>query len=315
MRTETQLLLACHTTGSAAKVNHVRQRLEAFGTAKPPLLMGVVNVTPDSFFDGGRYLSPEEARLRVDQVLEAGADIVDIGAESTKPGSPEVAAREQLTRLSTALEHALDRGAFVSVDTMNTEVAAACLARGAHMINDVSCLRDPELAAVAAEHHAFLVITHSRVPMSQMAGFSQWPDDDYADIVQDVLADWGRAAETAMRAGVRKEKLIFDPGIGFAKNARHCFELLSRLREFTSLGVGILSGPSRKSFIADIDGSSASERLGGTIAACLLSAENGADVLRVHDVAEVRQAIGVWAAIRAHDGAAPAPGRPSAAGG
>jgi dihydropteroate synthase len=271
--------------------------------------MGVVNVTPNSFFDGGLYASPDEARRRVDEVLRAGAAIVDIGAESTKPGSPEVPAAEQIARLGPALDHAVAMGAFVSIDTMSPGVAAACLGRGAQMVNDVSCLRDPDLAIVAAEHRAFLVITHSRVPMSLMTGFSEWPDDDYTDIVGDVSMDWGRAAETAMRAGVKKDKLIFDPGIGFAKNARHSLELLARLGEFSSLDVPIASGPSRKSFITRVDPSSAAERLGGTLAACLISARNGADLLRVHDVAEVRQALAVSAAIDAH--ARP----PAAAGG
>lgn len=258
------------------------------------MVMGVVNTTPDSFSDGGKYLSPADAVRRVEQLFRDGAEIIDIGAESSRPRSAQVPAAEQLLRLDAALGAALDLGAFVSIDTTSPEVAAHCLRRGARMINDVSFLRDVELAAVTAAHDAYLLLNHSRAPMAQMTGFSRWPDDDYTDIVADLVADWGQAKERAMQAGVAQGRLVFDPGFGFSKNARHCFELLARLGEFRQLGVPIAAGPGRKSFIADLDQSPPERRLGGTIAAALLCAQAGADVLRVHDVFEVRQALQVW---------------------
>jgi dihydropteroate synthase len=256
--------------------------------------MGVLNSTPDSFSDGGRYLRPADARQRVSQLLAEGADLLDLGAESSRPGSEEVPAEVQIARLTPALEAATEQGAFVSIDTTNPVVAGHCLARGARMINDVSCLRQPELAKAAAAHNAWLVLSHSRAPMAQMAGFSQWPDDAYADIVHEVMEDWGTALDRAEREGLSKDRLVFDPGFGFSKNAHHSFELLTRLEEFRALGVPILTGPGRKSFIAAVDGSPPEKRLGGTIAACIASARAGADLVRVHDVAEVKQALLVW---------------------
>jgi dihydropteroate synthase len=273
----------------------IRQELTHRGSGSVPLLMGVVNTTPDSFFDGGRALSAADARRRVDDLVAEGADIIDIGAESSKPGSPLVAADVQLARLLPALERALERGVWTSVDTTSAEVARVALAKGAHILNDVSGLRDERLAQLARDHDACLVITHCRAPMSQMTGFSEWPDDDYADIVEEVKVDWGRSRDRAMQLGLPRENLIFDPGFGYSKNARHCFELLARLSEFGSLDAPILSGPGRKSFIGSIDGSAPADRLGGTVAAALLSAQRGAHVVRVHDVRDVRQAFGVLA--------------------
>ncbi|HEX2731961.1 MAG TPA: dihydropteroate synthase [Polyangiaceae bacterium] len=273
----------------------IRHEYERVRPVRAALVMGVLNTTPDSFSDGGLYLAPEAARTRVDELIAAGADIIDIGAESTKPGSPKVSAEEQLARMDAALRYALTRGAWVSVDTSDADVAKVALERGAHIINDVSGLCDPRVAEITSAFDAWLVVTHCRVQMDRMAGFSQWPDDDYADIVEEVKVDWGRSRDRAMKAGMKADKLVFDPGLGYSKNARHSFEVLGRLREFLELGAPILSGPGRKSFIAAVDGSAPGERLGGTIAASLLSADAGAHMIRVHDVREVRQALAVWA--------------------
>jgi dihydropteroate synthase len=273
----------------------IRQELVRRGPGAAPLLMGVVNTTPDSFYDGGQALDPQAARQRVDELLVAGADIIDIGAETSKPGSAPVPADTQLSRLMPALQHALERGAWTSIDTTNAEVAHVALGKGARILNDVSGLADPRLAEIAQRHDACLVITHCRVPMAEMTGFSEWPDDDYADIVNEVKVDWGRSRDRAMHVGLSRKNLIFDPGFGYSKNARHSFELLARLNELAELDVPILSGPSRKSFIGSVDGSPPAERLGGTIAASLASADKGAHVLRVHDVKAVRQALWVWA--------------------
>lgn len=272
------------------------------------LVMGVVNVTPDSFFDGGKYLSAEQVRARIDQVLSDGAAIIDLGAESSRPGAQVVPAEEQLRRLEPALGYALERQALVSIDTTDPRVARHCGRLGACMINDVSCLRDPELAVAAAEVGAALVITHARKPMWEMSGFSSWPDDDYgADIVASVVHDWKSAEMRALDAGMSRDALIFDPGFGFTKNARHSFELLARLREFECLGYPILSGPGRKSFLAHFDSSPPNARLGGTIAASVISVQNGASIVRAHDVHATRQALDILYAVRDPDLARPSP--------
>ena len=269
----------------AASLNWAESRGQA-------LLMAVVNVTPDSFFDGGRYDDPAEVTRRIDRVLDEGAHIIDLGAESSRPGAKLVPADEQWRRLQPGLEYALQRGALVSIDTTNADVARRCGILGACVINDVSCLRDPELARVAADVGAALVITHSRSYMSEMPGFSAWPDDDYGtDVVASVLDEWKRAAERACAAGLPHSELLFDPGFGFTKNARQSFELLGRLNEFKTLGCPILSGPGRKSFLAHFDGAAADARLGGTIAASVISVQLGATVIRVHDVQATRQAL------------------------
>lgn len=256
-------------------------------------LMGVVNVTPDSFFDGGQYDKAEQARARVDAVLAAGATIVDIGGESTRPRAPAVPAAEQIDRIAPAVEYAASRGTLVSVDTTDPEVAEFALRHGARIVNDVSCLRNPELASVAAAHEAALVVSHSRGPQEKMPGFSRWSDSDYGDVMAEVRAELETSGAEARRRGVRAEHVWLDPGLGFSKNARHSLELLRRLDELTSGGRIVVVGPGRKSFISSVDPSPPEERLGGTIAACLVAAARGAAILRVHDVKEVRQALAV----------------------
>lgn len=267
--------------------------IESAVAARGAALMGVVNTTPDSFYDGGRYVSGQAAEARVDALLDLGATLLDIGGESSRPGAPAVPAPEQIARITPALEHAVQRGALVSVDTTHPEVARFALERGARIVNDVSCLGNEELASAAAEYDAALVLTHSRGHMSTMPGFSEWPDSGYGDVVLDVLREWEMARARALSRGMRREHVWLDPGLGFSKNARQSFELLGRLDELCRTGALVVVGPGRKSFIASVDPSAPSERLGGTIAACLIAAARGAHVLRVHDVQEVRQALAV----------------------
>ncbi len=267
--------------------------LDAVRGERGAALMGVVNTTPDSFFDGGRYEAPADAEAHVAALLAEGADIIDIGAESSRPGAVPVSPREQIERLEPALSRAVALEALVSVDTTSPEVADFALTRGARIVNDVSCLADPELARVAARHGAALVIMHARGSMQHQAGFSVYPDGGYGDVVHDVLAEWRAARDRAALVGLAPENVWLDPGLGFAKNARQSFELIARLEELTGEGVPVVVGPSRKSFIALVDGAAPAERLGGTVAACLSSVENGAAILRVHDVRAVRQALGV----------------------
>src|ERR1700722_12184900 len=173
--------------------------------------MGVCNVTPDSFSDGGRYLAREAARTRVDQLLAEGADVVDVGGESTRPGAAPVSAREQLSRVLEVVRYAAEGGACVTVDTTLPEVAAACLDAGACAVNDVSCLRDDELAKVVAASGAALLLMHARGTQGEMAGFSECAYDAYGDVVADVTREWLAAAERAQTAGVPLQGLVMDP--------------------------------------------------------------------------------------------------------
>jgi dihydropteroate synthase len=258
--------------------------------------MGVLNVTPDSFFDGGRYDDECSAARRIDQLVQDGADLLDIGAESTRPGAAAIQANEQIARLEPALRHALGTGVLVSIDTASPAVARHALGLGAHLVNDVSCLADSELAVVCAEYQAPLIVMHARGPAATMAGFSQYPEDGYADVVEDVRREWRSARERAVAVGLSASDVYFDPGLGFAKSARQSYALLALLARFKSEGL-VVVGPSRKSFIAAVDGTPPEQRLGGSVAACLLAAARGADILRVHDVREVKQALRVAAVV------------------
>jgi dihydropteroate synthase len=284
-------------------VGRICEAIDRARAERGAAVMGVLNVTPDSFYDGGRYLSAAASAARLAQIRAEGADIVDIGAESSRPGAEEVSAREQLARLEPALRTAVAQGApYISVDTTSPEVASQALQWGAHAINDVSCLADPDLARVAARHDAALIIMHSRGRLGSMAGFSQYPQDAYHDVVEDILMEWQLARDRAIQAGMSRDSILLDPGLGFAKNAQHSLEVVQRFAEFASSGARLVVGPGRKSFIGAIDSSSPEQRLGGTIATSLLCMQRGASVLRVHDVAVVRQALIVAAA--AHGGAA-----------
>ncbi|HET7541650.1 MAG TPA: dihydropteroate synthase [Polyangiaceae bacterium] len=274
----------------------VSTRIENLRRERGVLLMGVLNVTPDSFFDGGRYDNAENATQRIDQLLAGGADLIDIGAESTRPGAAAIPASEQMARLEPALSYASARGALISVDTASAVVARHALARGAHLVNDVSCLADEDLARACAEHGAPLIIMHARGPAASMAGFSVYPDAGYQNVVEDVRREWRAARARALAVGMSAEDIYFDPGLGFAKNAQQSYTLLARLAEFQSEGLMVV-GASRKSFLASVDGAPPSERLGGSVAACLLAAARGAAILRVHDVREVAQALRVAAVV------------------
>lgn len=270
--------------------------LRQAATRQGAAVMGVCNVTPDSFSDGGQFLRPEDARARVDALLDEGADLLDVGGESTRPGAPPVPADEQLRRVLPVIRYASTR-ACVSVDTTLPEVAEACLAAGASAVNDVSCLAQGDLARVAARADAAFVLMHARGPQEAMTGFSAYPEDAYGDIVADVLAEWRASAARAEAAGLRRDSLVFDPGLGFAKSARHSAELLRRLGEIVvemgRTGTLVLVGASRKSFLVAGDQAPAPprERLGASLAAGLWSVAAGAQALRVHDVAMTLQAL------------------------
>jgi dihydropteroate synthase len=257
-----------------------------------PKLMGVVNVTPDSFSDGGLFLDPEAAVAHGHELVAQGAEILDIGGESTRPGAAEVSEKEELRRVLPVVE-GLAEAATVSIDTSKLAVAEAAFARGASIVNDVTAMRhDPEIGALCAERGAGLVLMH-------MLGDPRTMQENpaYENVVDDVKAFLAERVEAAVGAGLEEEKIWVDPGIGFGKTLEHNLELLRRLDELRDLGRPIVIGTSRKSFIGKIDGSAAGDRIGGTIASSVLAAAEGADVLRVHDVAEVGQAMAVADAI------------------
>jgi len=253
--------------------------------------MGVVNVTPDSFSDGGLFLDPEAAIAHGVELAEAGAEILDVGGESTRPGAEPVGVEEELGRVVPVIQGL--QGSRISVDTSKAAVAAAALDAGAEIVNDVTALRgDPEMAGLCAERDATVVLMHMLGEPRTMQR-----DPRYGDVVADVKAFLAERLEAAVAAGIAEDRVWLDPGIGFGKTGAHNMELLRRLGELRELGRSLVIGTSRKSFIGRLDGSPADQRLGGTIASSVLAAAEGADVLRVHDVAEMRQALAVAAAI------------------
>jgi dihydropteroate synthase len=256
-------------------------------------VMGVVNVTPDSFSDGGLYLDPAAAIAHGRQLVTEGADILDVGGESTRPGAKEVPAEEELRRVLPVIEGLAGEGVPISVDTSKAPVAAAALDAGAAIVNDVTALRgDPQMAPLCADRRPTVILMH-------MLGDPRTMQDDprYGDVVADVRDFLAARLEATVAAGVEEERIWLDPGIGFGKTMPHNLELLRRLGELRALGRPLVVGTSRKSFIGKLDGSPAADRTGGTIASSLLAAVEGANVLRVHDVGELRQALTMAAAV------------------
>jgi len=257
-----------------------------------PKLMGVVNVTPDSFSDGGQYLDPDAAVRHGEELVQDGAEILDVGGESTRPGAVEVDEAEELRRVEPVVAALADK-ATVSIDTSKLTVAEAALDAGASIVNDVTAFqRDPGMARLCAERGVGVVLMH-------MPGNPRTMQDDprYEDVVDDVKAFLAARMEFAVGEGVAEEQIWLDPGIGFGKTLEHNLELLRRLGELRELGRPLVIGTSRKSFIGKVDGSDVEDRIGGSIASSVLAASEGADVLRVHDVAEMAQALAVARAV------------------
>jgi len=261
-------------------------RLLALGR---PIVMGVLNVTPDSFSDGGRFFDPERAIEHAKTLVAEGADILDIGAESTRPygGAVAVSAEEELRRLEPILPAVLGLGVPVSIDTMKATVAAWALDAGAVIANDVWGLqRDPEMARVVAERGVPVIVMHNRETA-----------DPAIDIMADITAFFARSLAIAERAGIARDKIVLDPGIGFGKTPEQSIVALARLAELKSFALPILLGASRKRFIDSVSPAPPDRRIGGSIASHLFAAANGAAIVRVHDVAETVQALKVAAAI------------------
>ena len=258
--------------------------------ARPwPAVMGVLNVTPDSFSDGGAFIAPESALSQARRMIVEGADLIDIGAESTRPygSSQPVTAEQEMRRLEPVLSEVVALGVPVSVDSMKSEVVAWALDRGAAIANDVWGLqRDAGMAGLVAARDVPVIVMHNRDSV-----------DPAIDIMQDISAFFGRSLEVAARAGIARDKIVLDPGIGFGKTQEQSMIALARLGEFRSFGLPILVGASRKRFIAAVMPSEPQQRLGGSIAAHLMAAQRGAKIIRAHDVAETVQALRVAAAI------------------
>lgn len=267
--------------------------------------MGVINVTPDSFSDGGLWLDPQAAVDQALRLLEEGADILDLGAESTRPGggvygsgAESVPASEELRRLLPVLERLRTACETpISVDTRKGEVARRALEAGADLINDVGGLGDPELLAAVIESRCPVMVMHSRGQLETMQR-----EISFDDVVTEVRAELAAAGERALAAGCRPEQLIFDPGIGFGKTRQQNLALLGALDRLSPLGRPLLVGASRKSFIAAVSPAPPDQRLGGSLAAVAWAAQLGAAIVRVHDVAETVQFLRVWNAINSGGG-------------
>jgi dihydropteroate synthase len=254
-----------------------------------PSVMGILNVTPDSFSDGGAFLAPDAALAHARQMAADGADIIDIGAESSRPyGDPvAISAEEELRRLDAVLPAAVRMGRPVSIDTMKAAVAAWALDRGASIVNDVWGLqRDPDMAGVVARHGVPVIVMHNRDAA-----------DPHIDIMADIAAFFERSLAIAARAGIRRDTIVLDPGIGFGKTPEQSMMAIARLDRLQAFGLPLLVGASRKRFISTVTPAPPDRRLGGSIAAHILAVERGAAIIRAHDVAETVQAMRIMAAI------------------
>jgi dihydropteroate synthase len=251
--------------------------------------MGVLNVTPDSFSDGGQFVAPERALAQARRMIAEGADLIDIGAESTRPygGGQPISADEELKRLQPILPEVVSLGVPVSIDSMKSSVVAWALDAGAAIANDVWGLqRDPNMAPLLAARHCPVVIMHNRDRV-----------DADIDIMKDIAAFFTRSLEIADKAGISRDKIVLDPGIGFGKTPEQSMTVLARLDELSLFGLPLLVGASRKRFISSVTPSEPHQRLGGSIAAHLIAAKGGARIIRTHDVSETVQALRVAAAI------------------
>jgi dihydropteroate synthase len=254
------------------------------------IVMGILNVTPDSFSDGGRFLDPDAAIAHARRMVAEGADIIDVGAESTRPygTATAVSLDEEVRRLEPALAAVAGLGVPVSIDTMKAKVAAVALAAGASIVNDVWGLqRDPGMASVVAQHAVPVILMHNRETA-----------DPAIDIMGDIAAFFARSLALAERAGIAHDRIVLDPGIGFGKTPEQSLTALARLDRFKTFGLPLLVGASRKRFIDKVSPAPPDRRLGGSLAAHLLAVAGGARIIRAHDVAETVQAFRIAAAIR-----------------
>jgi len=277
-----------HRSAAVAAAPHPLDRLLA---QRRPIVMGILNLTPDSFADGGRFLEPAKAVAHAERMIAEGADIIDVGAESTRPypGMRPVSAEEELARLTPVLPRVIALGLPVSTDTIKADVAARALAAGASIVNDVWGLqRDPDMAGVVAAHGVPIVVTHNRETV-----------DPTLDILADIEAFFSRSLDIAARAGIARDRIVLDPGIGFGKTPEQSLAAIAGLVRLRAFGLPLLIGLSRKRFINAVVPSKPQDRLAGSLAGAVLAVLEGAAIVRVHDVAETVQALRVAAAIQA----------------
>ena len=261
-----------------------------------PAVWGIVNVTPDSFSDGGRYADPEIAARHGLSLLDAGADVLDVGGESTRPGAKEVEPHEEAGRVVPVIERLVGErpGVTVSVDTRKGEVARAALEAGATIVNDVSAgTHDPAMLALVAEHEAQVVLMHMRGTPETMQR-----DVRYDDAVGEILAWLQERAAEALEHGIPRERILLDPGIGFGKTLDHNLAILRRLEAFVETGFPVLLGASRKSFLGLLTDRDVDERMPGSLACVVRAVQAGVAAVRVHDVKESSDVLRVWSAIR-----------------
>ena len=263
-----------------------------------PRIMGILNVTPDSFWDGGRFATVESAVKRAGQMAEDGADIIDIGGESARPGSEPVGEEEEIRRIAPVVEHLVrNLDLPISIDTRRAVVAEAMLGLGAHMINDISGLSfDEAMPDVVKRYAVPVVIMHMRGTPENMQSFT-----DYDDVVVDVKRELSEKVALAERQGINPENIVIDPGIGFSKTGGQCVELIARLEEFLDIGKPVLLGPSRKSFMGKVLGQKPENRLEATVTCCIVGALKGTSIVRVHDVAGVSRALGMLAELKSRE--------------
>lgn len=259
-----------------------------------PLIMGILNVTPDSFSDGGRYLLPDAARARAEVMLAEGADLLDIGGESTRPNAPLVSEQEEIDRVLPVLEALRDYPVPISLDTRRTVVMRAGLALGVDLINDVAALEDDDAIAAVAASSAAVCLMHKQGTPQTMQQAPQ-----YRDVVAEVIDYLATRVHAALAGGIAASRLLVDPGFGFGKTVEHNYALLARLGECARLAP-VLAGLSRKSMLGAVTGQDVpARRVAASVAAALLACQHGAAIVRVHDVAETRDALAVWQAMRA----------------
>lgn len=269
----------------------VRCSLRAAGGS--PRLMGIVNVTPDSFSDGGRYTGPESAVNHAMSLVASGADIVDVGGESTRPGADPVDSALEQSRVLPVIAGIRDQSeVLISIDTRRADTARAALAAGAGMVNDVSALTDPDMAGVVAQSGAKLVLMHMR---GMPADMQDAPS--YGNVVAEVREFLWQRTEQALGAGIASDCLVVDPGIGFGKQLEHNLAILAGLVELQQLGYPVMLGASRKSFIGSLTGLAVEERVYADVAVAALAVRDGVDILRVHDIAAAKVAVQIAAAI------------------
>jgi dihydropteroate synthase len=259
---------------------------------KGPLVMGIVNVTPDSFSDGGKHLQYDAALAHAQQLIAEGADILDIGGESTRPGATPVGIQQEMDRVLPIIEELRDATVPISIDTFKPEVMLAAIAAGAQMVNDINALQDVvAMNAVAASHAAVCLMHKQGNPQTMQK------QPVYQNVVAEVGSFLSERVAAAEAAGIQRDRIVIDPGFGFGKTLAHNLALLQRLNELTKLGVPVLAGLSRKSMLGALTGQDVAHRLPASVAAALIAVQRGANIVRVHDVRATADALKIWNAV------------------